>query len=161
MRQTNWSVTGWKNNNTSNFHKENSRRHSMDQRSKYHSRHSRIYEKNPKFLGVPLDLFLTLNIHPNNIKNKLQARNTVIKTLDDRTWGKDKEIRSKRDTAPSRLWHSIFLNVIIRNTTSLTRIPAPHRDIRKSEINKYHNLTNHTATTAIHISVVEETLDSY
>ena len=50
--------------------------------------------KNPKILGVTFDPTLTFHRHATNIKNKLQARNNVLKTIAGSTWGKDKETLS-------------------------------------------------------------------
>ena len=47
--------------------------------------------KNPKILGVTFDPSLTFHHHTKNIKDKLQSRNNVLKTLAGTSWGKDKE----------------------------------------------------------------------
>ena len=47
--------------------------------------------KNPKILGVTFDPLLTFNTHTKNVKDKMQSRNNVMKSIAGSTWGKDKE----------------------------------------------------------------------
>ena len=48
-------------------------------------------EKNPKLLGMTLDTHLTFTQHCNNIAEKVQQHNNVLKALVGSTWGSDKE----------------------------------------------------------------------
>lgn len=48
--------------------------------------------KNKKILGVTFDPLLTLNQHTKNVKNKIEAKNNVLKTLAGTTiWERTKK----------------------------------------------------------------------
>lgn len=47
--------------------------------------------KSLKMLGVKFDPILTYNQHAKYVKNRMEAKNNVLKTLAGTSWGKDKE----------------------------------------------------------------------
>ena len=47
--------------------------------------------KHPKFLGVTFDSTLSFKFHSDNMKDKINSRNNILKALSGTTWGKDKE----------------------------------------------------------------------
>ena len=48
--------------------------------------------KDPKILGVTLDPTLSFKYHIQNIKNKVNSRNNILKALAGTSWGKEKEL---------------------------------------------------------------------
>ncbi len=48
--------------------------------------------KQPKILGVTYDNLYTFRQHATNVKNKVQTRNNVLKSLAGTSWGKEKEV---------------------------------------------------------------------